>query len=485
MRAAAIALTLLVVLAGCGAGGSPTATLTSTSTPSPTDPATSTETPTATPSPTATPTPEDPRDAYPDDPDEDVVGWEQGYWYDEPIDVDNSDGLTDAEFEQVKARAMARVEYIRGREFRVEELQYQFMTREQLREKNLFEFPESDWRDQYWEAAFVVPENESSAEALTRLYSVVVDGYQYRNTVAAVVENPEQPRIDPLVLAHELSHALDWPPRRGGPTAPFTKDERLAMTAEEEGQASWVDARYEQLCRTEWECIQRPDDAGSVPSQDVNMGLYLQFAAPYTLGETLVQRQFEQDGREGVKHLEAYPPSSMEQVIHPETYESDQPVRVTVDDRTAGGWERLQRGRGPARDTFGEAVLYTMLWQNGVIETEPVAVTMDQQTGLNYTHPATAGWEGDVFVPFTNGSARGYVFRSVWETERDAEQFLAAYRELLRNRGAERVGEHTWVIESGAYADAFRVVRQGDTLVVVNAPTVAALADVHAVNESA
>jgi hypothetical protein len=36
------------------------------------------------------------------------------------------------------------------------------------------------------------------------------------------------------------------------------------------------------------------------------------------------------------------------------------------------------------------------------------------------------------------------------------------------------------VIESGPYADAFRVVRRGDTVTVVNAPAVEDLDSVHA-----
>ena len=31
--------------------------------------------------------------AQPDDPESDVLGWENGYWHNETIDVDQSDGL--------------------------------------------------------------------------------------------------------------------------------------------------------------------------------------------------------------------------------------------------------------------------------------------------------------------------------------------------------------------------------------------------------
>ena len=477
MRVATLCLAALVVLAGCSGAV----------TTSPSDAADATDSPDPTATPTPSPTPdetatEDPSagSGYPDDPAEDVVGWEKGYWHNESIAVDNGDGLNDSEFEMVLARTMARVEVIREKEFQ-KDLTVEFITRQELQDRGLFSFRENEWRDQYWEAAFVVGEDTSTAEAFTDLYSVVVDGYYGSGTIVTVQENPDQPRIDPTVLAHEVGHALSGVDRVEGPTRPLTADERLALRSEEEGQASWVDTQYEQRCGEQWECIERPESAEETPDRSVNMGLYLQFAAPYTLGQGLIEHEYERKGVEGVNDVQRYPPTSMEQVVHPETYREDEPVDVTIADRSANDWTQLRRTGG----RFGEVVLYTMLWKNGVIETKDVDVRVDQQTGLNYSHPATEGWGGDAVIAYENDGSYGYVFKSVWDSEQDAAEFQAAYLELLEKRGAEQVDDHTYVIESGPYADAFRVVRQGDTLVVVNAPTVDALDEVHPTNASA
>ena len=37
----------------------------------------------------------------------DTIGWENGYWYDDPVDVTTSDGLNESELEAVTARQMA------------------------------------------------------------------------------------------------------------------------------------------------------------------------------------------------------------------------------------------------------------------------------------------------------------------------------------------------------------------------------------------
>jgi hypothetical protein len=77
------------------------------------------------PSPAAGPTPAS---------DDGILGWEDGYWYYDPIDVNLSDGLSDAERDPYLARAMARVEYLRGHEF-TRPITLDVVTPGQLRER--------------------------------------------------------------------------------------------------------------------------------------------------------------------------------------------------------------------------------------------------------------------------------------------------------------------------------------------------------------
>ncbi|MFC7176254.1 hypothetical protein [Halosegnis marinus] len=65
----------------------------------------------------ATPSPTDGATAPPADPETDVLGWEDGYWYNESVSVTRSDGLNDTELDAVVSRAMARVEEVRRLEF--------------------------------------------------------------------------------------------------------------------------------------------------------------------------------------------------------------------------------------------------------------------------------------------------------------------------------------------------------------------------------
>ena len=410
---------------------------------------------------------------------EDRIGWENGYAHDDPIDVTPEDGFDDEEFAALKARTMARVEVIRDREFRGE-VTIEFVTREELLADDPFSFRENPHRDLFWEAAFAVGEDRQSAAALNDLYEVVVDGYAGADRVVIVAENPETPRIDPTVLSHELAHVLGGP-RMSVDFGSATADDRLVVRSVAEGNANFVESEYDRRCDEDWSCIDRPPGAGEVEDiEGVNEALFLWFAAPYTVGETLFGDRYEADGIAGVDGIYRTVPASMEQVIHPEAYPQDEPAEVTVPDRSADDWERF--GNPTTRietEEFGEAILYATLKANGVLGGPDPDINKAQRTGLNYSHPATEGWEADSFVAYRNGTARGYVFASEWESAADAEAFRDAYLDLLDSKGATRVSEGVYRIPDGPFADAFRVTVEGDRVVVVNAPTVEALDDVH------
>jgi hypothetical protein len=191
--------------------------------------------------------------------------------------------------------------------------------------------------------------------------------------------------------------------------------------------------------------------------------------------------QYAENGIEGVNGVYSTPPASMEQVIHPDRYPDETPTAVQVTDRSTDGWTRERATPRSATNTLGETVLYTMFKTNDVIGGPEPEINKAQRTGLNYTHPATDGWAGDVFAAYTNDSASGYVLKTAWDSDRDARQFHEQYLELLESKGATEVREGVYRIPSGPYADAFRVLRDGKTVLVVNAPTVDALDEVHPV----
>jgi hypothetical protein len=74
----------------------------------------------------------------------------------------------------------------------------------------------------------------------------------------------------------------------------------------------------------------------------------------------------------------------------------------------------------------------------------------------------------------------GYVFETRWATAAHADRFAAAMRAIIRAHGGTALGDDTYLIAAGPFADAFRVDTDGRTVRVINGPTPAALAAIDA-----
>jgi len=466
-----VLLALLVVLAGCGGAVDPGATPTETETGTETPTGTDTSTPTATLAPT-------PAHGGFDDPAADRLGWEDGYWFDEPLSVTTADGLNASERDAVVARTMARVERVRGLEFE-STVPVAVVDRETyLADENV---TATRWDEAVWEALLLVGEDRSVEAVFESFYGASVQGsYVPSEDRIVVVSDAARPTLDRRTLAHELVHALQ--DQHFGSVfdgrEDLTRDERLARQGLIEGDAGYVEDLYERRCGTEWTCLPRPP-AGPGASLDDDMGVYVAAYQPYSDGPAFVHRLRERGDWAAVDAAYVDPPTSSAQVIHPDRYPNWSARDVRIPDRSAANWTRFDRS--PPGTTVGEASLFATVWANGGTETFHLQRPSRAHRTYNYTHPTTAGWVGDRLVPYHDGTATGYVLRTEWETAGDAAAFAIAYRDLLRTRrGAERRGDGVLVVPAGPYADAFRVTRNGTTVTIVNAPTVESLDAVHA-----
>jgi len=412
---------------------------------------------------------------HPDEPrGGDVIGWENGYWYDDPVDVTTSDGLNESELSAVTARTMARVERIRDLEFR-STVPVEVISRAEYRTRsrsNGSVGPGGDpWNDQVWESLLLVGESRGSSEAISDTQSDSVLGYYSPGQDRiVVVSESETPVVDRTTLAHELVHALQ-DQQFGLDESPETQDTQLATNGVIEGEANYIQNTYEQRCGNRWSCISRPDGEGSGGGGGgrENPGVFTVILQPYVSGPAFIDGVYDDGGWDAVDALYEDYPASSEQVIHPERYPDETPVTVRVADRSNGEWDRFDRD--PVGDTVGEASIFATMYHNGQTEADR----------YSYRSQPSEGWAGDTVVPYQNGSGGGgYVWESRWDTERDAREFAGAYRAALtETHGARNPSENVYVVPDGSFADAFRVVREGRTVRIVNGPTVSDLDGIH------
>jgi len=427
----------------------------------------------------------------PGDPDEDVVGWENGYWHNESIDVDQSDGLSDAELERFVARAMARVEYLRQAEFGGDvpvEIISRSDYRNRTRDSNTSE-PHRAWNNQVWEALFIVGEDtDVQSEMGSTLGASVAGFYSPRDgRIKIITDTPDQPTIDNATLVHELVHALQ-DQRFNLSSSQFrsqTQDGELATDGVVEGEANYIEARYAERCGAEWDCVATPEsDGGDGPPP--NLGILLTLLQPYSDGPAYVHELRQAGGWDAVDRELRRPPNASSQVIH---HTDEPPANVSFTDTARRGWETFPDQGVDGADTVGEASIFAMFWyqsrEYGADAVDPRALfeTDSEYVLYNYDAGPSDGWAGDRVVPYRKGSGEetryGYVWVTEWDTAGDAREFEAAYRAVLDAHGAEeREGRILVVGGDDPWADAFRVVRDGRRVTVVNGPSPAAVRNI-------
>lgn len=449
-------------------------------------------------------------DASVTDPTTDVQGWERGYWHNESLNVDPEDGLTEAELQALVSRAMARVEVVRNVEFG-EPVDVELINRSEYGaggggggSQTASQRAAAAERAAEFEALFVVGETTDAGEAEEATREASVQGYyDTQQDRIVVVSNSDTPRLAELTLGHELVHAYQFrgPLRQTRIPQDVSQDGIVGLRSLIEGDANFVERRYEARCGEEWDCLRRSDwtdegsggsDVGSgggttAASAGPNLGIYLQSYFPYAAGESMVAGVYERDGWDGVARLYQEPPLSSEQVIHWRS-NPDDARSVSVPDRSTDDWERVTAGE-PAGRTLGEASLATMFAYTLYDDRDGSLVeegAFRRQDGpgprLTYDLAPSAGWGGDRLYAYRNGEETGYVWQTEWDSNAEAREFASAYRDLLEYHGAVRATAETWVISDGEFADAFFVRVSNDAVTIVNGPDRSALSEIHPEN---
>jgi hypothetical protein len=232
-----------------------------------------------------------------------------------------------------------------------------------------------------------------------------------------------------LIFAHEYTHALqdqhfDLESFDRETLYEENPDAAIALDALIEGDAQLLTESYLrdyfsgddlQSLFTELDAFQSPvyDGAPPLVQRDLNF--------PYVEGSRFVQALYEEGGWRLVDEAYADPPTSTEQILHPERYlnrDEPQPVALQPTLNVLGvGWRLVYEG------TFGE--FYVLAY-------------LEQQVDPTVAATAGEGWGGDRYAVYQHEGSGQVVMelRLAWDSPLEAGEFAAAYREY----GAGRAG---------------------------------------------
>ncbi len=281
-------------------------------------------------------------------------------------------------------------------------------------------YPEDlyDRRTVAWRTIGVIPHDADLLEAYRAYLTGQVIGFYDPQTGELVYlgEGEDLGLAERMVLSHELTHALDdqrFDLKRLDRLAARCADERFtAALGLVEGSAQHSSTQV---------IINDPDldlseladvvaSAGDAQEALRAVPPFVQAlqAWPYVTGQAFVDAIARDGGTAAVDAAMRTPPVSTEQVIHPEKYPADVPVRVDVAD-LAGA---LGRGWGDL-----DAMEVGELWLKEMLDLRlpPIA-----------SANAAAGWDGGVYRAFTDGQDVVVVLQTAWDSDADAQDFVVA-----------------------------------------------------------
>lgn len=372
-------------------------------------------------------------------------------------------------------RISRQVEKTRGLTFTGKVESY-FMTR-----NDLAKYQEADFRKsnppseisrytKILETLGFVPKGFDLARVYIDLLNEQVLGFYDPETkkLYMVVESDPN-KLTPLVkftAEHELTHGVQdqvfdlkkFRPTAAPGTTEWNDDKDYALTALIEGDATqsqllWIQGGN--LSSNELQDMLK--DINNVTSSELDKApLILKdtLTFPYEAGANFVQQLYKNGGWAAVdKAFRDYPPQSTSQIINFDKYQNrKEPVAVQLPNTLqilGGDWKTL------GINTMGE--LQTRIW-------------LEAAQANDKAKAGAKGWAGDRYQVIENSkNETGYIWRSEWDTDSDADEFgKAAITTLTKIHGlgspTNNGGSYTW---SSATQDVALVIKDRKVLISV------------------
>ncbi len=367
-----------------------------------------------------------------------------------------SGGLTQAEAEAAVRAVLAEIQSIRGLTL-TEQVPVTVIDDTKARAYALLRLrrmiPEAKMQaDQtVYRLLGLVPPDLDLLKTLLDVLEEQAGGYYDPGTRSLYLLDDMPKEIAELLVAHEMTHALeDQRYDIDGRLAKSKHDDdaTFALSSVVEGSATIAAAAY-----VAHRAAAGVDDFASVRTDRLSAMpavMRRQLLGPYVLGMTFLKHGVVEPRAKGFPRREvnaawAHPPRSSEQILHPEKYwdpkRRDEPKRVSFSSplrRLGDGWTRAISG------VLGELTLGSLVGCE-TPDANDLAAGRDP-----WTNAAASGWGGDRFELWTNDDAAVVLLATVWDTEKDAVEFLAALPHGRGQFATRRAGSRVGIVAGAA-----------------------------------
>src|SRR5215510_10705466 len=226
--------------------------------------------------------------------------------------------------------------------------------------------------------------------------------------------------FDEKIIVHELTHALQDQHFSVGSKlrALDNGDKALALRSIAEGDAVLTEYAYSFGGLNEWlssyirQVCNPAIEAATLPGIPAFIRDKLLFQ--YRAGAIFLSHFLGKNGWFPINLIYQYPPLSTEQILHPEKYSAapDPPTRITLKNLTglfSTEWREIEN------DTLGE-LMVRCLFEQFLDPADAAAVAN--------------GWDGDRLVAYQNGEEVAFIWATVRDSQKDAEEFFEKYQKI-------------------------------------------------------
>lgn len=274
--------------------------------------------------------------------------------------------------------------------------------------------------EEIYRALYLIPENFSLVEIKVQEAGTIMAAVA-GDTLYFVREyfDPDDEESAKELLAHEITHILQDITFQIEEPSEF--DAKQAKNAIIEGDAEFTKEHYVtyKFKKSVKKSFFPPSGNGTLRDIDA---LWQLWVAPGIYGHEFVRALYEAGGWDGVNEAYHNMPLSTEQIMHPEKYLIGEGF-LSVELESIEGWD-LKRN-----DMFGEHFIMIVLARHIPIEKAKLAAE---------------GWAGDGFKYYKMDGDYLFMWKIVWDSPIDRDEFLSAFRELLVSIEGEELDPDYW-----------------------------------------
>ncbi|MCO5223744.1 MAG: hypothetical protein M9953_00195 [Thermomicrobiales bacterium] len=302
--------------------------------------------------------------------------------------------------------------------------EYAEINQQQIEEENPAE-DIADWQQVLVFLGYIAP-GDDILQIYTDLMSGQVLGFYDSETKELVVISTSESEwnvTDKSTFVHETTHAIQ--DQHFGIRTVLdpalesrTDDHYYAVLSLIEGDATISETIY--LVRNDLidQLIEEQKDMDFSGIDSAPLFLQETLLFPYNQGAEFVVHFWQIGGWNAVNQIWENPPTTTEQILHPEKYEEGEgakPVAIADPTESMSDWRLLEYNEN------GELVTKIFLLNGGASDREASS--------------AAEGWGGDAHYVITDDEGQtAMVWASTWDTEEDAQEFLDTLVEAESNR---------------------------------------------------